>query len=324
MQCDKLSVSRAKLFADGKGCPLKYQLRYEEKIRPDQLLGEETYFTLGKCVHHALEFFLQPGSAADDPQELFLSEARRVGLLDMQLIKDGKRIIKVFMENLQREGMPDVLETEMEFDFYTDLGVPLFGYIDRVDKIDDQSVKITDYKTGNYVPTQAEAEADLQLPVYHIAVVQKYPWVKNVELCYHYLKTNTRLSFRITQQRIEETLEYLHHVYQSIIDHPGGARGKVSMFCSYCDYKTICPEYKLVINEHYSLFADYDRANIDLITVEYEDLDARSKILSKRVDHLKGILKDHVKFSSGPVTLKDGRILDVQSGRIKIDKPKKA
>ena len=320
MRCDKLSVSRAGLFAEGKGCPLKYQLRYEENIRFDD---EANYLTLGKCVHYALEEFMKPNSPHDDPKELFLQEARRVGFLDQALIKEGKRIIDVFLDDLRKTGMPNVLETEMEFDFYTDLGVPVYGFIDRIDLVDPVSAKITDYKTGNYIPTQEEAEAGLQLPVYHIAVKHKYPFIENVELCYHYLRTNTKLTFKIDEDRVQDTLDYLHHIYMMILEHPGNAKGVVSMYCSWCEYSKMCPEFQEVITGHYSMFSDMDKNNIQAVVNEYESLDAKSRILAKRVDLLKGIIKEHSRREDNRLVLPDGRSLTVSSGRIAIKEPQK-
>ena len=74
------------------------------------------------------------------------------------------------------------------------------GYIDRLDKIGDGHLSVHDYKTSNRVPPQAKADQDRQLGLYALAVHQKYPDIKKIDLVWHYVRFDEEVRSSRTQQ----------------------------------------------------------------------------------------------------------------------------
>ncbi len=56
-------------------------------------------------------------------------------------------------------------------------GVAVRGVIDRINRIDHETVEVVDYKTNRLISTRQEAVENLQLSVCAVAVRQLFPWV---------------------------------------------------------------------------------------------------------------------------------------------------
>ena len=66
-------------------------------------------------------------------------------------------------------------------------GYKLCGYIDRITKTDDGCYQIHDYKTSSRLPSPEDIRKDKQLALYAICLKERYPYIKNIRLIWHFL-----------------------------------------------------------------------------------------------------------------------------------------
>jgi len=73
-----------------------------------------------------------------------------------------------------------ILAIEKEFHIELDNGIPIYGFIDIVSELDEDTVEIIDWKFGKWQLPQDEAIYDIQLRMYAVAASILYPQYKNI------------------------------------------------------------------------------------------------------------------------------------------------
>src|SRR5437763_1310163 len=121
------------------------------------------------------------------------------------------------------------------------------GYIDRLTWDPAQETyEIHDYKTGDSIPTQQDADEDRQLALYQLGVMQRWPDARNFKLVWHYLTADKELVSTRTSTHLEslerEVVEVIHQIEQEAA--LGRWDVRTSALCGWCEYKTICPAWK--------------------------------------------------------------------------------
>ncbi|MCB9798111.1 ATP-dependent helicase [Candidatus Nomurabacteria bacterium] len=249
-------------------CPYQYKLMHVLKI-PTK--GSAS-FSFGSSMHNTLHAFYKQIQQLNSAQQASLfgplvqsssdGEVQVPGfreLLDMyekNWISDwykspsqregyyqkGKEILKTFYESQQGQwDIPVGLESWFKIQVGDHL---LHGRIDRLDKLDDGSLEIIDYKTGKTKEKLAWDDKE-QLLIYQIAA-QTLPEFRNEgqvsKLTFYYLNDNVKTSFIGEEKDLEKLKTKLSGVLDAI-----GTRDftpKPGPFtCGYCDYKEIC-EYR--------------------------------------------------------------------------------
>lgn len=90
--------------------------------------------------------------------------------------------------------------------------IPVAGIIDVVTEMDDDTIEIWDYKTGNYVQSLKECKKDPQFLIYHVASRAVYPKYKNAIISVYYLKKNP-ISFTFGTRDEKGTIKALKHYW---------------------------------------------------------------------------------------------------------------
>lgn len=233
-----LSYSSMSMYLD---CPAKYKFRYVDKI-PQQ---PKHFFSFGTCVHDALEFFYSV------PEETPMPLASLLAYYKQHWITEGYKDIKQMNEYFTKgEGiLTDFYEkhiskfrlpffTEYRFDLVVQ-GVPVVGYIDRMDRTSSGKLHIIDYKTGNAF-TKNRLEQDNQLTMYQMAC-EELLGMKVESLTFYHLNSGTPFT---TTPRSAETIQILKN---QIVEVSNSIRQNLFVAtpeykkCSWCDFKTICP-----------------------------------------------------------------------------------
>ena len=111
------------------------------------------------------------------------------------------------------------------------------GRIDRIDRLDDGTYEVIDYKTGRK-PTNLRLDKDLQLSLYALACKDVFN-INPSKLSLYYLEENVKVSTSRTEEQLKEVYDNVDELIAEI------AKSNFSptpgYLCSFCDYRLICP-----------------------------------------------------------------------------------
>jgi len=180
MNEDKLRVSFSALETF-KTCPRKYFYNYILKLpridRPWFVFGNFNHLILEKFFRYIL-FYKNRNREFDIKllmHRAFSSALRKyarmadqgIGLpITHKQIDETKIVLKEFYNKI-KDDLPNVLMVEKKFSIDLGDGITLIGYIDRVDKNPDGSLRIVDYKTSKKT---YKVDKNIQLDLYAIGV----------------------------------------------------------------------------------------------------------------------------------------------------------
>ena len=243
-----------------KQCPQKFKFQVIDRIRAPQ--SKEAIF--GTAVHDALAFMFSHDPlfpTVDEVCNLFSQVWNETATkihpeLDSALAKTYEESGRALIKNFYKKNPPwllPVVDTESRFeitlpDLQTGQTHVVAGIIDRIDKIEDGVYEIIDYKTARKLPSQDAVDHDLQLSLYHMAILRRWPYLKtlNIKLSLYFLKHGEKITTMRTPQDLEHTK---HHVLSNIVDiEKRGIDNNFpptpSALCDYCSYRNICPAWK--------------------------------------------------------------------------------
>jgi putative RecB family exonuclease len=240
-----------------KQCPLKFKLRYIDKIKPEFRQTIEAF--MGGVVHEVLEDMyaqVKEGKIPDflELQENLIQKWKTQWKDEIPIIKQGMTKEKYFEQALRflddyyakyhpfNQGEIIGLEQQVNINIE---GKQLVGYIDRLEKRGDEYY-IIDYKTNNWLKSQEDIDSDKQLATYQIAIMEQYKTDK-VVLNWHFLNFNELLQSRRTPKQIDELKkELLNSINQ--IESAKEFPGCKTRLCDWCEFKTQCPMFKITLN----------------------------------------------------------------------------
>lgn len=154
---------------------------------------------------------------------------------ELQRKEQGLKILEKFYE---ANSNPWVIPRFLEQPFNLKIGdVWINGRIDRIDRLEDGTFEVIDYKTGR-LKEGKDPTKDLQLSIYALACrdILKIPVSR---LTLYYLEDNEKLS----TSRKNEQLDELHGEIIAMVGEmeksdfvptPG-------FHCQFCDFRLICP-----------------------------------------------------------------------------------
>ncbi len=253
------SNSRIETFEQ---CPQKYKFRYVDNIRTETE-GVEAF--LGKRVHEALEKLYRDLKIAkllplEDLLQFYEREWEKNWHGKIQVVREGitpghyfelgKRCLKDYynrfrpFDQSRTVGLEERIEMKLKDG---DQSYAVLGYMDRLSwDPATETYEIHDYKTGNTLPTQEEADEDRQLALYHLGIQQRWPDAKRVKLIWHYLAFDKD----IVSSRSETDLASLEREVIGLIRQIEEERKlgrwevRTSRLCEWCEYKPLCPAWK--------------------------------------------------------------------------------
>ena len=110
------------------------------------------------------------------------------------------------------------------------------GAIDRVDRLEDGSVEVIDYKTGS-AKEKLTFQQKRQLILYKIVLEEAFG-LKVSQLSFYYLENGTKVSFETKVKDEEKLKQEIAEVIEEI--KKCQFVPKPSMLCSFCDFRSIC------------------------------------------------------------------------------------
>lgn len=287
-------------------CPLQFRFKYIEKPEIEAREGIEAF--MGSRVHEALEKLYtdlkhEKPLTEKDLIEFYNIEWKKQFTDDIVIVKDytaenyrkmGEKALKTYYKRFKPFNQATTLATEKKISILLDKEgkYELVGYIDRLDKVDDGTYEIHDYKTSGTLPDQGHADSDRQLALYALAVRREFPDAKQIRLIWHYLifgleRESERTEMQLEQLR-EETLALVRQVEKTEM-----FPARPSELCSWCEFQPICPEWSHRFKTEGMDVNEYrNEPGVNLVN-SYAKLSDEKKEIDIKLEQIKDALFDY-------------------------------
>lgn len=272
-----------------RSCPLKYKLQEIDKIKTPK--SPEAFF--GTLIHSTMKFIHQGGFLAPSEKDAlnhfsarWNSDIFKDPIQERAAFVQGVNIIQKYYRkfnpneakivDLESRFSVEIKDTKGNFHLIS-------GSIDRIDKTEN-GFEIIDYKTAKKMPSQELVENDLQLFIYLIALLKRYPKeennIKNIKLSLFFLHHQAKLTATLDKKRIKEGKKLIIELIDKIekSDFPA----VVNPLCDWCGYQKICPMWKHRFKEKTPELVKQEE-----VIAEFIDLSNRVKSDKKRIAELK-------------------------------------
>jgi len=289
----RLSFSKLSRFET---CPLSYKLHYLDRLTSEP--GVPLLF--GSAVHAVLEDLVREhmheervGALPEDrAAELWQEAWAKSGMSGIDVFREGLDIVHRFVREQGLLEHHDVLAVEKEFRIEVG-GFNVLGYLDRVDRVDDETVEVIDYKTNRQLFTREETDASLQMSLYHLAAQELWPWAKKVRLTFWMLRHGLRQTTERTADDIEGTRRYVETL-GTTINKAREFPAKLNSNCVYCDHRKHCPTYADALQGKREFICE-DKGDLEAVAREREEVARLAKVLYARKGELEGVIKTALK-----------------------------
>lgn len=192
----------------------------------------------GNIIHSVLEDNVSKEEKLDHTKlvESYQEHAKKQDpdkIVGDQLVEVGTTILNEFFDQYG-ESTFDVFDKEYEFKFIIG-SYSILGYIDRIDIVDKNTLKIIDYKTGKWEVAQKDIQNNLQLGIYALAVSEAFS-DKNIYAELYYLRSGRRKGHLFTKEDLENVKQNLIKEINKITEDTFFHPTKNERACTYCDF----------------------------------------------------------------------------------------
>ena len=297
-----LSYSSARAYLE---CPLRWKFLYIDRLTE----APRGYFTFGRTIHTVLEELVRPlvrpvarrTSATESQRTLDHytpptpgpAERRGLAVSEEDLLESYRRawssegytsrdeeeryravgaeiLLGYYRQLVESPPTPVAVEEHLEATWD---GIPIHGYLDRIDRTSSGGLEVLDYKTSREI-TSEEAESSDQLSLYQVLVENNYPDPVESLTLYH-LRSLTPLR---TPARRRDSLDAL---YTRIGDVHDGIRAEAyeptpGRHCRRCEFQSRCPEFRRVPSE--------ERARLGELVDRFAQLRAQERRLERELE----------------------------------------
>jgi len=287
-----------------RNCPLKYKYQNIDKIKAPKNIDA----LFGSSIHNSLKFMFQRGPlypTLDQIIDFFRTVWEQKKLpMDAEALdssaetvyyKEGISLLEKFYKNNPPWNY-NVVDMESRFEFEIDdpkTGEKhtLSGIMDRIDKNADGGFEIIDYKTKRKMPGQKEIDNDLQMSIYQLGLVKKWPHIdaSKIKLSFYFLKHGEKISTSRTMEQTEETKNFILDTIRDInekIKDGNNFPPTPSPLCDWCEYRQMCPMWKHLYKKS-QISNLKSQKEVEEIVKEYFRLKDQNSQNSDRLDELK-------------------------------------
>ncbi len=235
----RLSASSLKTYLR---CPQQWKLKYVDRL-PEE---PKPFFNLGSAVHAALEAFYEKRLTEPPPleevlaafEEEFDPDAYPTEEERERRHRNGREMVRAYYEKHAADFRP-AFDTEKRLAFEVE-GVPFTGFVDRLDKLEGEKLRVVDYKTGGAFDLE-RVKTDRQLTLYQLGVEQMYGMPVDRLALYHVNSQTLLEAPRHPEERIEALKATVRDVARGIREErfepdPGH-------YCKWCDFQPHCPAF---------------------------------------------------------------------------------
>lgn len=246
-----LSPSRA---ADYQQCPLLFRFRAIDRLPEPKTLPQ----TVGTLVHAVLEDMhklprqertypwavkqIKPHWAAmvaADPELEQLVPKQD----ELDFFVQARSLLRGYFEMENPQGF-DAEQCEMYVNTTLDNGVPVRGFIDRVDKAPTGEVRVVDYKTGKKPAPRFSQAAQFQMRFYALVYWRLRGHIPE-QLRLMYLKVKDSIFLTPSREELEAFERDVADLWFKIEGDgkEGTFRPRTSKLCQWCHHQSICPAF---------------------------------------------------------------------------------
>jgi RecB family exonuclease len=269
---------------------LKYKLVYVDGLETE----EKFYFSFGSSLHKALAFFYDvrvphPPSLEEllkFYQDNWEKEGYENDEQEKEYFEYGKEIIiEFYNRSIKDYHIP--FAVERRFNFQVD-GIPVTGYIDRIEKLPGGRMEIVDYKSGKAPFELDQLRKDFQLSIYQMAVEESFG-LEVERLTFYHLRSQTPFSIGAhTKEQIEVMRNHIVEVAEGIQKQKFEPRR--GNYCP-CEFPQFCPYYRhQYMTEEEKKIEAFPDINIEQVVEQYGELKAEYKELDLKEKELREIL----------------------------------
>lgn len=276
-------------------CPAKYKFSEIDKIKTPK--SKEAVF--GTLIHETLRMMHDPSNLAPPSEEEVLAffnngwdkSAYSSESEEIVAFEQGIKIIKDYYKrnypaNFHILGLESYFEAPIK-----DAGEThaITGKIDRIDKLKDGLFEVIDYKTSRTFPSQKNVDENLQLSVYHLGLINRWPDLtgKKVKFSLYFLRHGEKLSTIKSEEKLQETLEKILEIIDKIKKSDFSPR--INPLCDWCGFQSICPYFSHKYKQKNSKETIDDR-KIKSVVEEYLSVKEQSKKGAARIAELQEII----------------------------------
>jgi len=270
-------------------CPGKYLRKYHLRQKTVEFEPHPN-MVIGSLIHEALDVMGQ-GKTKDIDEALVMGVKLVDKIITPTMLTESKEIMEAWYDETKFNPLP--ISSEEKFTMDIGDGVTILGYIDRIDKMGLDGIKITDYKTGQGMFFNSDLEGSFQLIMYAIAGYYKYE-PSSIQICYDMVRHNREVSKNINMKSIPAYIEMVKKVTKEIeaVD-PDEVSYKVSSGCGYCDYRWDCEMLKTYLKQLTDTELTLDmNIDADILAETIHKLTIRKKMDDGRLTELKAWLTD--------------------------------
>ncbi|MBL7053455.1 MAG: PD-(D/E)XK nuclease family protein [Candidatus Portnoybacteria bacterium] len=290
----RISYSGLESFSN---CPAKYKYQYIDRIKTSK--SKDAVF--GTLIHECLRMFHNPSQTTPFSEEELLkyftekwnSEIYQDEQEEAFAFHQGIEILKKYYLQNQNLSFNIVnLETLFKIPIQDELH-HVTGRIDRIDKLEDGTFEIIDYKTTKKMPSQEMIDKNFQLSIYYLGVINQWPYLqkenRQVKLSLYYLRHGEKLSIIGNKQGVKETQQKILDLINQI--NKSNFEPISNPLCDWCQYQPYCPLFK-----HKYIKEKQPTANeeeIKNVIKEYFEIKNKQSQDNKRLTELKTVINQY-------------------------------
>ncbi len=229
------SATSLKTYLD---CKRKFYLQYIQKINEHEISMKPKNYELGNIIHAILENNYKNRNFNYKDTLLAISKYQNINPYLTVELELWKKKLALFFKNEAKRFESGVTVYELEKPFHIKInGITLKGKIDRIDKLQDGSFAILDYKTSSSLKVDTfktyENSSDFQLVFYFLATKEL-----GVSEVGYYDLNDGKIKEEITLEvKLTRLLEILESFKTKFVNFEQCDKEQT---CSYCPYKIIC------------------------------------------------------------------------------------
>ena len=290
-------LSQSKL-ANYLQCPHQFYECYSKK--------EDTVFTKqGSALHATLEDYYDPDR---DPnltvEQIFEDKWAKMGADEYENYEEWKELLPKYVK--KEEDLypnPCIIARELEFNVMIG-GVPIRGFIDRIDRIDEDTILIIDYKSNMMPYSDKEVKESTQFKIYSMAVRDEslksvLGEFKNVICAYSLLRTNQRQTVQFSMMDLATFASWLQLIWDRMKSGENKDECKINKYCSYCSIRHKCDKYKDMTTNPNAVIPVEGEIQLAAIEEELEQVKMVEKAIKARRAEIETIIKSKIADNQG-------------------------